>query len=77
MARLLRIGAVYRHYKNPVSRYRVLHMGLDEDTLQPIVIYQSEHTAPRVVWARKFASWYEPAVLATGEKVGRFIKIED
>ena len=62
-------GQRYRHYKG--GEYEVIALALQEDTLEPLIVYLS--LAKKTVWARTLKNWNEE-VTVDGKKVKRFVK---
>jgi hypothetical protein len=58
----------YQHYKGPF--YRVFAVSIDEETLEPLVHYES--LAHRTSWTRKMSNFTETVALPSGEKKARF-----
>lgn len=58
----------YRHYKGGL--YKVLHMALDSETLQTLVVYQALKEGGQV-WVRS-AEMFLEHVLVEGRWVARF-----
>jgi hypothetical protein len=59
----------YQHYKGPF--YRVFAVSLDEETLEPLVHYES--LTHRTCWTRKMSNFMEVVELPSGEKKPRFV----
>jgi hypothetical protein len=69
------VGGVYAHYKDSTKRYRVLNIGLIEDTEEVCVIYQAMYgEGKRLVWVRPLDVWLAKVETESGE-VSRFQKI--
>ena len=66
----IKIGARYRHYKDPTKTYIVKCVGLFEDSLIPAVVYEAEYGA-RLTWIRKLDNFLEKVDVNT-KKVPRF-----
>lgn len=66
-------GDLYDHYRG--GNYRVLAVGLREETLEPQVVYEDEHHPERGVWIRSLANFTEPVRLADGTTRPRFLLI--
>jgi hypothetical protein len=64
------VGDIYRHYKR--GKYRVVVVGIREDTLEPMVGYYS--LAYRTFSFRTLDNWYE-SVEVDGRTVPRFTPI--
>lgn len=67
------IGSQYRHYKNRL--YTVITIALDEETLEPNVIYQAEY-GKKLIWIRPISDWLAGTEWH-GEMVPRFTKVAD
>lgn len=62
-------GEYWTHYKGGV--YKIITLGVKEDTGDVVVVYQSlKHST---VWVRTLTNWYEQVELPTGT-VPRFKK---
>lgn len=68
-----RPGELYAHYKNPTQLYRVLTVGFDEQTENPVVIYQATY-GKELVWVRMLSVW-NAMVEHDGSQVPRFQKM--
>jgi hypothetical protein len=66
-------GDRFRHYKG--GHYVVLEVGLQEDTMVPMVVYEDAHHPERGVWIRTLANFTEPVRLADGTTRPRFLLI--
>ncbi|MEX1997706.1 MAG: DUF1653 domain-containing protein [Candidatus Andersenbacteria bacterium] len=62
-------GECYQHYKG--GAYEIVVCALQEDTLEPLVIYRS--LAHGSLWARTLTNWNE-TVRVNGTSVKRFKK---
>ena len=58
----------YQHYKGPF--YRVFAVSIDEETLEPLVHYES--LAHGTCWTRKMSNFMETVDLPSGVKKSRF-----
>lgn len=65
---------IYYHYKSPYKKYKVLLVALDEETEEPVVIYQAQY-GNNLIWARKLKIWNQ-LVDNNGEQTSRFIYVE-
>ncbi|MGI0134463.1 MAG: DUF1653 domain-containing protein, partial [Candidatus Micrarchaeaceae archaeon] len=75
-AQQVEIGALYGHYKNPQTPYKVTGFVILEATDEVAVLYEvQEAGAPRVTFARALSSWLE-TVEWQGQTVPRFGKLE-
>jgi hypothetical protein len=66
------VGARYRHYKGLL--YHVVSIGLQEEDLEPCVVYQAAY-GDEIVWVRPISSWLEE-VDVEGVAIPRFIRVE-
>lgn len=62
-------GELYRHYKG--GEYEVITLAIQENTLEPLVVYRS--LAKNTVWVRTLKNWNEEVEVG-GKKVKRFAK---
>ena len=62
----------YEHYKG--GRYRVLGVGLDSETLAPVVIYEPFDGSGVPFWVRPYEMFLEE-VEVNGTKVPRFRRV--
>lgn len=65
------IGCRYKHYKNRL--YKVVAIALNEETLEPCVVYQAEY-GEELTWIRPAADW-STEIQWEGKTVPRFTKI--
>ncbi len=63
------VGARYKHYKQ--KYYKVIGLGLFEETNEPCVIYKAEYD-PKLTFIRPLINWLE-TVRWKGEMVERFV----
>ena len=54
---LVRVGAIYRHYKFPTRDYMVLNLAIQEATEKVCVIYQDMHEPDAPPFVRDLDSW--------------------
>ena len=52
----IEVGALYYHYKNPSVVYKVLAIGLQEESEELCVIYQN-CSDTKLIWVRAISSW--------------------
>jgi hypothetical protein len=71
--KLVKVGGMYIHYKNPDHQYKVLQIGLLETSNEPCVIYQALYGA-KMIWVRPLRSWLEE-VEFEGKRVKRFERV--
>jgi len=67
------IGGVYKHFKG--DYYRVLVVGLDSESLQKFVVYESLYYNPEKetrVWIRSLVDFMGQKELENGTKIDRF-----
>lgn len=63
----------YRHFKG--KEYRVLHIALHSETLEPMVVYQALYDT-QGIWVRPYGMWQE-TVMHDGVSQLRFQKMEE
>lgn len=68
------IPGIYQHYKG--DRYEVIGVGLDTESLEPVVIYKPLYDSPVSFWVRPFDMFIE-SVEVEGKTVQRFRKIDN
>lgn len=64
-------GSLWKHYKG--GTYRIVTTCVDENSLEPLIIYQSIKYG--TTWARSFKDWREN-VSVSGAEVPRFVRVE-
>jgi hypothetical protein len=64
----------YEHYKG--KHYEVIGVGLDSETLKPVIIYRPLYKTSVSYWVRPYEMFVE-AVTIDGKKVERFVKINE
>lgn len=60
--KIVKIGAVYTHYRDPKSRYRVTNLAIIEATEEVGILYCKEtgsDTLTSITWVRPLGSWTE------------------
>lgn len=67
-------GGLYYHYRSPEKLYKVLSLGIDTQSEEVTVIYQSVD-APYTVWTRSLDSWLS-FVEEDNRKVARFARFQ-
>lgn len=75
--KIVKIGAVYTHYRDPKSRYRVTNLAIIESTQEVGILYCKEtgsDTLTSITWIRPLCSWIEQISLKNGT-VPRFREI--
>jgi len=73
MAKTIKPGAIYVHYKNPAHTYKVLQLAINTEDDSVWVVYQSLYDE-QVVFLRSAAEWCEE-VEKDGRKMKRFYRI--
>lgn len=72
----IKVGEIYRHYKNPEHLYKILEIAIHSETLEEMVVYQalykSENFPIFQVWVRPLKMFEE---LVNGKP--RFERIEE
>jgi len=78
MTQELKIGGLYRHYKNKM--YKVIGIAHHSETLEPLVIYQALYDTPEfgkdALWARPKDMFLE-AVTIDGIEQPRFALMKE
>lgn len=73
----VKIGALYGHYKNPRTPYKVTGFVIWEATDEVAVLYEvQEEGMPHITFARPLSVWLE-TVEWQGQTVPRFSKTSD
>jgi len=67
----IQVGAQYNHYKDRL--YTVIAVALNEESLEPCVIYQAEY-GEKLTWIRPVSDWLKD-VEWQGRITPRFTKI--
>lgn len=67
------VGAHYYHYRNPEKYYKVIAIGLSEETEEPVVIYKAL-SGLDMIWTRPVSVWTQ-IIEQDDKKVPRFQKI--
>lgn len=70
---LIKVGELYRHYKDPGKIYKVIDIGLFEPTQEIYVIYQPQY-GEKLLWIRTLENFTD-YVEVNGRKLPRFEKI--
>ena len=71
------VGALYGHWRNPQSRYRVTGLAIIDATQEVGVLYKKESGSEAInsmIWVRALSSWLEKASVEN-VMVPRFQKI--
>lgn len=69
-AKLVRVGGIYSHYKNPLNQYKVVSVAVQEATEKICVIYQALY-GEKLLFVRDLDIWVENVVVH-GKKMARF-----
>lgn len=64
------IDSIYKHFKG--NYYRIISIGLDSESLDPIIVYQDINKRERC-WVRSLSNWISPA---DDQNTIRFTRIE-
>lgn len=67
------ISGKYKHYKG--NEYEVIAIARHSETLEEMVVYKALY-GDGCVWVRPKSMWSEDVILANGENVKRFQKID-
>jgi hypothetical protein len=70
-AKLVTVGAIYKHYKFPDRNYKVTNLAIQEATEKACVIYKDRNFANSPSFVRDLDSWLE-SVEWQGAIVPRF-----
>lgn len=68
--KLIKVGGVYAHYKNPRNHYKVIALATQESTDKLCVLYQAKY-GKKLLFVRDVDSWLDNPLL-DGKKVKRF-----
>ena len=71
----VKVGGVYRHYKYPKRKYKVLMLAIQEDSQKVCVLYQDITRSDAPPFVRSLESW-EETVEWEGVITPRFTPIE-
>lgn len=74
-SKTVRVGAIYRHYKYPKRKYKILMLAIQEDSQKVCVIYQDIARSDAPPFVRNLESW-EETVEWEGVITPRFTSIE-
>jgi hypothetical protein len=69
------VGGKYFHYKHPDQTYKVIRIGIIEETEKICVVYEALY-GEKVVWVRPLEDFLSKVKLDDGHKVDRFTKVE-
>jgi len=67
-------AGIYQHYKG--ARYEVIGVGLDSETMKPVVVYVPLSETGVPFWVRPYEMFLE-FVDVNGKKVERFKKVNE
>ena len=65
----VKVGQMYVHFKNPDHQYEIIALAIQEDTLEPLVIYRNR--AKGTTWSRTAKNFTEE-IERDGKKQKRF-----
>jgi hypothetical protein len=68
-------GELYYHYRTPNAYYKIIAIGLDEATEDPVVVYQAQY-GKNLIWTRNVNNWCQ-SIEHNHTIVPRFIKIKN
>ncbi|MDR1826628.1 MAG: DUF1653 domain-containing protein [Rickettsiales bacterium] len=69
----IKIGEIYRHYKDPTHIYKVVALAKHSETMEDMVVYSAMYDgAAAKTWARPMSMWFETVKVPDGTKVPRF-----
>lgn len=69
----IKVGDIYYHYKNPNLYYKIIAIALDEETEEPVIIYQAQY-GKNLIWMRKIFNWNQN-IESNGVSTFRFNKL--
>lgn len=67
---MVTIGSKYYHYKKPDQLYIVIAIGVQEETEEVCVVYQSEY-GNGITWVRDYSDWNKQ-LMHNGKLVSKF-----
>lgn len=73
--RLVSVGSLYYHYRTPNLFYRVNDIVVNEETEQPVVIYEAQY-GDKITWARSLDKWLDE-IEYQDTFVKRFTEVSD
>lgn len=73
LAKKVKVGDKYSHYKHPDQFYTVIAIGFIESTEEPCITYRAEY-GDKITWVRTESEFFSKAKLEDGSMVERFIK---
>jgi hypothetical protein len=50
------VGKFYYHWKDDTKLYYVMAIGLNKETLEPVIIYRAQY-GNNIVWTRSYSDW--------------------
>ena len=69
------VGGIYRHFKSPTNRYKIIGIAKNSVDLSDMVIYEAQYENPLAkLWARPIDD-FTSEVMFEGKKIKRFEKI--
>jgi len=71
----IKVGDKYFHYKHPDQIYKIIRVGIIEETEKICVIYESQNDK-KLVWVRPIKDFLSKVRLEDGYEVDRFTKVE-
>lgn len=73
--KLVKIGGIYSHFKNPQNHYEVIDLAMQEATEKVCVIYRALY-GKHLLFVRDLDIWLKQPEM-DGKNVSRFTLIED
>lgn len=67
-------GDIYYHYRTPDALYKIITLALDEETEEPVIVYQALYGS-HLIWTRKLSVWNQKIEI-DGKSIPRFTKIQ-
>ena len=70
------VGGIYRHFKNPTNRYKIIGIAKNSVDLSDMVIYEAQYENNLAkLWARPIDD-FANEVVVEGKKVKRFERMD-
>jgi hypothetical protein len=71
----IKVGDRYFHCKHPDQTYKIIRVGIIEETEKICVVYEAQY-GEKLVWVRPLEDFLSKIELEDGTKVDRFTKVE-
>lgn len=70
------VGDRYFHHRSPDHIYTVIAVALDEESHQPVIVYQSSKNT-ELIWVRTLPEWLATVTEDDGQTVARFTRVTE